>query len=130
MRNARLLRPLRLLMFAILLGSVPLTTRLSSPVSAADDRLDKLARQVTIHRDKYGVPHVYGPTDQSVIFGFMYAQAEDNFWQLEEDHINKLGRASEIYGNSRLLGDLMNRLFETNQRAKTEYNRLTPQIRV
>lgn len=96
---------------------------------SADKETEKLANSVTIYRDKYGVPHVFGKTDASVVFGLMYAQAEDNFWQLEEDHINKLGRAAEVYGESRLMGDLMSRLFETNRKAQEEYKNLTPAIR-
>jgi acyl-homoserine lactone acylase PvdQ len=74
---------------------------------AADKATENLARSVTIYRDTFGVPHIYGRRDESVVFGLMYAQAEDNFWQLEEDHINKLGRVAEVYGQSRLAGDLM-----------------------
>ncbi len=96
---------------------------------AADKATENLARSVTIYRDTFGVPHIYGRTDASVVFGLMYAQAEDNFWQLEEDHINRLGRASEIYGQSRLAGDLMARLFETNRRAQDEYKNLSPPMR-
>ncbi|MDQ3321243.1 MAG: penicillin acylase family protein [Acidobacteriota bacterium] len=88
-----------------------------------------LARSVTIYRDSFGVPHIYGRTDASVVFGLMYAQSEDNFWQLEEDHINKLGRASEIYGESRLAGDLTARLFETSKRARDEYKSLSLPMR-
>ncbi len=96
---------------------------------AADKATENLARSVTIYRDTFGVPHVYGRTDASVVFGLMYAQAEDNFRQLEEDHINKLGRAAEVYGQSRLAGDLMARLFETNRRARDEYKSLSPPMR-
>jgi acyl-homoserine lactone acylase PvdQ len=38
-----------------------------------------MAKRVTIHRDTYGVPHVYAPTDASVVFGLMYAQADATF---------------------------------------------------
>ena len=51
--------------------------------SAQQDPLAKLARDVTIYRDTYGVPHVFGRTDASTVFGFAYAQAEDNFWRVE-----------------------------------------------
>jgi acyl-homoserine-lactone acylase len=40
-----------------------------------------MAASVTIYRDRSGVPHVYGPPDASVVFGFAYAQAEDFFWR-------------------------------------------------
>ncbi|HEV8167708.1 MAG TPA: penicillin acylase family protein, partial [Pyrinomonadaceae bacterium] len=56
---------------------------------------DPLAKNVTIYRDTYGVPHVFGSTDASTVFGFAYAQAEDNFWRVEENFIMALGRASE-----------------------------------
>ncbi len=95
----------------------------------AAQTVNNLVRSVTIYRDNFGVPHVYGLTDESVVFGLMYAQAEDNFGQLEEDHINKLGRASEVYGQSRLAGDVMARLFETNRRAQDEYKKLSPPMR-
>ncbi len=101
---------------------------LNSQISAARTS-NNLERSVTIYRDAFGVPHVYGRTDESVVFGLMYAQAEDNFWQLEEDYINKLGRAAEIYGTPRLAGDLMVRLFETTRRARDDYKRLSPPMR-
>jgi penicillin amidase len=96
---------------------------------AADKATKNLARSTTIYRDAFGVPHIYGRDDESVVFGLMYAQAEDNFWQLEEDHINKLGRAAEVYGQSRLAGDLTARLFETSRRARDEYKKLSLPMR-
>jgi acyl-homoserine lactone acylase PvdQ len=74
--------------------------------AAPQDKLERTARDVTIYRDSYGVPHVFGPTDASVIFGFVFAQAEDNFWQIEDSYIQALGRASEIYGEKSLDADL------------------------
>lgn len=102
---------------------------LSGTAFSAGQTPETLAASVTIYRDTYGVPHIYGRTDASVVFGLMYAQAEDNFWQLEEDHINKLGRASEIYGSARLNADLTVHLFESTRRARDEYRRLKPAMR-
>jgi acyl-homoserine lactone acylase PvdQ len=77
----------------------------SSPYSAAErDQWDRVAKTVTIHRDKYGVPPIYGPTDASVAFGLMYAEAEDNSWQLDEDYLGDLGRRAEVYGDSVVAG--------------------------
>ncbi len=61
-------------------------------------RFKDQAKNVTIFRDTWGVPHVYGKTDADAVFGLMYAQCEDNYWQLEESGIRALGRAAEIYG--------------------------------
>jgi acyl-homoserine-lactone acylase len=76
---------------------------------------------VTITRDKWGVPHVEAKTDAGVVFGLMYAQAEDNFWQLEDDFIRITGRAAEIYGEEALAGDVLHRMFEINRQAQAEY---------
>ncbi|HEX6647882.1 MAG TPA: penicillin acylase family protein [Pyrinomonadaceae bacterium] len=91
---------------------------------------DKLARDVTIYRDTYGVPHVFGRTDASTVFGFAYAQAEDNFWRIEENYINALGRASEVYGEKSLDEDRLNHALEIPRLAREEYARLDPHMRL
>lgn len=126
MRKARLfdwLLPL------LLLAAVALPARLAPTVEANDARLERIARGVTIYRDTYGVPHVYGPTDSSVIFGFMYAQAEDNFWQIEDSYIQSLGRASEVYGEKSLDADLTNRALGIVKLSQTEYPNLSPKMK-
>jgi acyl-homoserine-lactone acylase len=90
----------------------------------ADIRAEKIARSVTIYRDTYGVPHIYGPTDASCVFGYIYAQAEDNFWQIEDTFIRALGRASEVYGDRTLADDMLNRALEIPRLAKAEYDRV------
>ncbi len=89
-----------------------------------DPNAERLARQVTIHRDSFGVPHIFGKTDASVVFGLMYAQCEDNFWQLETDLIRSIGRAAEIDGAKSLASDLAYRAFEVEKLSKAEYQRL------
>ena len=90
---------------------------------------DSLARDVTIYRDTYGVPHVFGRTDASTAFGFAYAQAEDNFWRVEENFINALGRASELYGEKMLDEDRLNHALEIPKLAQAEYARLDKHTR-
>src|SRR6266852_7475467 len=92
-------------------------------VPAAATQPAQLARSVTIYRDNYGVPHVYGPTDASCVFGYTYAQAEDNFWQIEDSYIRALGRASEVYGDSKLNDDLLNHALEIPKLAQAEFQR-------
>ena len=88
-----------------------------------------MAKDVTIYRDLYGVPHVFGRTDASTVFGFAYAQAEDNFWRVEENYINALGRASELYGQKSLDEDRLNHALEIPRLAREEYARLDPHMR-
>ena len=89
----------------------------------------KMARDVTIYRDIYGVPHVFGRTDASTVFGFAYAQAEENFWRVEENFILSLGRASELYGERTLNEDRLNHALEIPRLAREEYARLDPRMR-
>ena len=90
---------------------------------------DRLARTVTIYRDTYGVPHVFGYTDASTVFGFAYAQAEDNFWRVEENFILALGRGSELYGEKSLNEDRLNHALEIPRLARAEYSRLDRKMR-
>jgi acyl-homoserine-lactone acylase len=97
--------------------------------STVDAYAKKLAARVTIYRDVYGVPHVFGKTDAATVFGFAYAQAEDNFWQIENNYIRSLGRASEIFGEASLDNDRLNHALEIPRRARQEYLRLDAHMR-
>lgn len=87
-----------------------------------------LAEQVTIYRDGYGVPHIFGPSDASVVFGFLYAQAEDDFWQVEDNFIRALGRTAEVYGDEALNDDILNRALRVPEFSRAEYDRLPPEL--
>ena len=94
---------------------------LKLPLLAASIDAEQLATQVQIHRDTYGVPHVFGESDASVIFGFGYAQAEDYFWQVEDVYILALGRYAEVHGPKGLNSDLLNRAFQIVPRSRRDY---------
>jgi len=93
------------------------------------DPAARMAGTVTIVRDTWGVPHIYGPTDASVVFGMAWAQAEDNFWQIEEDYLWALGRAATVYGEDAALHDLVRAAFEVERLSREEYEREPPERR-
>jgi len=74
-------------------------------------RWQRQARNVTIVRDDWGIPHVFGRTDADAVFGLMYAQAEDDFSRVETNFLTALGRLAEAEGESRVWQDLRMRLF-------------------
>jgi penicillin amidase len=82
---------------------------------------EELAKRVTIYRDEWGVPHVFGEDDESTVFGFGYAQAEDYFWQVEDSYILALGRYSEVHGPQGINSDLLNRAFEIVPRSRRDF---------
>src|SRR5688572_9769526 len=125
MRTGKNRRLILLAMMPIWTGCSPSVPRPDAGIPAAD----RLAGSVTIIRDRYGVPHIYGPTDASVVFGHAYAQAEDNFEQLEYNVLRALGRAAELHGERELWDDLLARAFEISRLARDEYARATPEMR-
>src|SRR5215475_3666372 len=120
---------IRMAGFITLLVTLVTQAPLLRGASAQNSALEKIAGSVTIYRDNWGTPHVYGPTDASVVFGFIYAQAEDNFWQIEDSYIQALGRASEVYGERSLNADLTNRALEIVKISQDDYPKLSPQMR-
>ncbi len=100
-----------------------------SPPRALPPPADNLADRVTIYRDRYGIPHVFGETDASTMFGFAYAQAEDNFWRLEDNYIRAVGRRAEAEGESGLGSDRRNHALEIPRLAREEYARMPRQMR-
>ena len=98
-----------------------------SPLAPA--QAPALASQVTIYRDKFGVPHVFGRTDAAAAFGFGYAQAEDNFPRLEDNFIRAIGRRAEVDGEGAAWEDRLNRVLELPRLAREEHARLDPKMR-
>src|SRR6516162_2800313 len=95
-RLVRALRaPVILLALAACGALLPCPGRAQSkpPVDA-----ERLAKSVTIYRDTYGVPHVWAKTDAGAVFGFAFAQAEDNFARVEKNFLLALGRSAEAFG--------------------------------
>jgi acyl-homoserine lactone acylase PvdQ len=97
--------------------------------STATRPQSNLANHVTIYRDTYGIPHVFGETDAATAFGFAYAQAEDNFWRIEDNYLRALGRRAEVDGESGSEGDRRNRALEIPRLARTEYARMSNKMR-
>src|SRR6266550_4211444 len=67
---------------------------------------DRQAKNITIIRDNWGVPHVYGKTDADAVFGVVYAQAEDDFNRVETNYLNAMGRLAEAEGEAEIYRDL------------------------
>src|SRR6266496_5198398 len=85
-------------------------------------RWQKQAAQVTIIRDNWGIPHIYGKTDADAVFGLLYAQCEDDFKRVEMNYIEKLGRLAEVKGEAELYNDLLIKMLIDTADAKRDYN--------
>ena len=81
------------------------------------------AKNITIIRDNWGIPHIYGKTDADAVFGLLYAQCEDDFKRVEMNYIEKLGRMSEVKGESSLPDDLYIKLIIDSAEAVADYKK-------
>lgn len=100
---------------------------LAQPVPQTDiARWQQKAKQVTIIRDTWGVPHIYGKTDADVVFGLLYTQCEDDFGRVEENYITSTGRLAEVEGESAIYHDLRARLFLDSTQAIAIYKKSPP----
>jgi acyl-homoserine lactone acylase PvdQ len=79
------------------------------------------ASNVTIIRDNWGIPHIYGKSDADAVFGLLYAQCEDDFKRVEMNYIEKLGRLGEVNGENEVYNDLLVRLVIDTAEAKKDY---------
>ena len=61
----------RMVLAVILLLAGILPGPMLSAQQESPSRWDQVARSVTIYRDAWGVPHIFGPTDSSVVFGHL-----------------------------------------------------------
>src|SRR5262245_13254233 len=76
--------------------ATPVAAPSAAQLAAIDiARWEATSKRVTIIRDNYGIPHVYGKTDADVVFGAIFAQAEDDFHRVERNYVNAMGRLAE-----------------------------------
>ena len=67
-----------------------------SPIKLVTDKNEQY--DVTIYRDKWGVPHIYGETDKDVAFGLAYANAESDFKNVQDALLAARGQMARYYG--------------------------------
>jgi acyl-homoserine lactone acylase PvdQ len=105
----------------ILFVFLPLQLSAQSFTQQEISRWEKQAKQVSIIRDNWGIPHIYGKTDADAVFGLLYAQCEDDFRRVEMNYIEKLGRLAEVNGETNLYDDLQIRMLLDPEAAIADY---------
>jgi len=111
---------MRFIYVALFLGIVSCSTK--EQLTEAE-QWQVQAEDITIIRDDFGVPHIYGKTDADAVFGLLYAQCEDDFNRVEQNYIWATGRLAEVYGEEALYSDLRAKLFMTEEEARANYEK-------
>ena len=107
----------------ILFLLLPLSVFAQTPSKKEITRWQQEASRVTIIRDTWGIPHVYGRSDADAVFGLLYAQCEDDFKRVEMNYIEHLGRLAEVQGEKALAEDLYTRLVIDSAGAVSDYQK-------
>jgi acyl-homoserine lactone acylase PvdQ len=84
--------------------------------------------RVTVYRDTWGVPHIYGDTEESGYYGLGYAQAEDGLQRVLGATFWVQGRSAELLGDAALPNDIEFRRWRHYEEAKQGFARLSPQL--
>jgi acyl-homoserine lactone acylase PvdQ len=112
------------------------------PDRAFPTRDDRLAADMTIYRDSYGVPHIVGDTEEAAFFGYGYAQAEDHLERMMLQYRDAQGRLAEVQGSKALGGrslrfdpseyrwggDYLQRLMRTKQGVIDNRDKIDPAV--
>lgn len=109
----------------MMLRSLLLATLIAAPALASPetDRWDRHKAATTITRDDFGIPHIKGKTDADAVFGMIHAQAEDDFFRVETNFINAMGRLAEAEGEAAIWRDLRMKLFIDPAELQADYAR-------
>jgi len=92
-------------------------------------RFEAEAKAVTIIRDNWGIPHIYGKTDVETVFGLMYAECEDNFKGIENNYLYQLGKLAEVDGDKSLYSDVQLQMIADTADAIKDYKAAAPWFR-
>jgi penicillin amidase len=87
-------------------GTVEIPTGLDSPVE--------------IHRDRWGVPHIYAETEADLFFAQGYVHAQDRLWQMDFQRRLVSGRLAEVVGKVALPVDRWMRILGLRRISKQE----------
>lgn len=98
------------------------------PAVRADTADDELAKQVTIRRDQFGVPHLLGQTEEAAYFGQGYACAEDHVLVMARLFLRGRGEEAAQFGEAFVEGDFAIKQLRLWEGAREGYARMAPWV--
>jgi len=87
------------------------------------------AKEVTIYRDEFGIPHVFADSLEGAAYAVGYAQAEDRLEELLKNYRKANGTMSEVFGPDYFRHDLIQRIWRHNEISREKYQQVSPKMR-
>ncbi len=85
---------------------------------------------VTILRDAWGVPHIFGQSDADAAYGLGYAHAEDDFLTIQQTLVAAKGMLGQVYGPDSAPVDYALGWLRIRERVAAQYEtNLSPEVR-
>jgi len=84
---------------------------------------------VTILRDTYGVPHIFGQTDADAAYGMAYAHSEDDFLTIQQVLLAARGDLATVYGPDSAPADYLVEFLRIWDVVDSKYDTLSPDTR-
>jgi penicillin amidase len=113
-----------LVLLLVLVGSLAswLTWRFysSTPDYSAEVRLDDARYAPLIVRDRNGIPHIFGQTNEDVWFGLGYAHAQDRLFEMDMMRRSIWGTVSEV-----IPGVVSRRILQNDLNARSQGHNVT-----
>src|SRR3954463_8224476 len=78
---------------------------------------------ITIARDSFGVPHIYGHTDAEAAYGLAWAHSEDDFKDIQENLLAARGMLGEVLCKEGVLFDFGLKFFGIDTLVDNNYQR-------
>lgn len=131
-KGLRVLLGISVIFFVVFSAMVVLGIRLvkkSLPQTAGEIKLSILSQPVAVHRDQYGVPHIFAQNEDDLWRAAGYVAAQDRLWQMDFNRRAVRGTLSEIFGDATLAQDKFLRTWGFHRLAKRLAETLSPQSR-
>ncbi|HZN19267.1 MAG TPA: penicillin acylase family protein [Micromonosporaceae bacterium] len=104
--------------------------RRSFPQYGGTLALPGLSAPVTVHRDPYGIPHVYAKTAEDLFRAQGFLHAQDRFWEMDFRRHVTGGRTAELFGADQVETDAYLRTMGWRRVAEQELARISTEARV
>lgn len=114
--------PLSPLLVLLLIG---LVSGCNSSAKLAQNSSVPERENLTIHRDSWGVPHIFGETNKDTAFGLAYAHAEDDFATIQTTLLAARGRVGHYLGREGAAVDFFVKLFDFPQQGAEKYDEMS-----
>ncbi len=82
--------------------------------------------RIEIIRDKWGVPHIYAPTDAEVAYGLAWAHAEDDFYDIQLTMTAAKQMLGRYLGKDGAAGDYLVGLMRFEEVIEKNFDQLSP----